>query len=196
MAILKPTDLFGEVRFLGVNAGRDQGLASTALTEITVGYDGFEGEAHGGLTRPSCSRVKAQYPKGTEIRNARQISIISAEEMASVGADMGGPGAVEPEWIGANLMLAGVPDLTLLPPSSRLIFEGGVSLVVDMQNGPCKYASEEIEKHWPGIGLSFAKTARDRRGVTAWVEKTGALSIGERCRLHIPPQRLYAPALA
>lgn len=193
MAILKPTEIYGEILFLGVNSKRDHSLESEPRERVSVGYDGFDGEAHGGLTRPSCSRVKAQYPRGTEIRNSRQLTIVSVEEMEAVAADMGGPEPIKPHWIGANLMLRGMPDLTLLPPASRLIFEGGVAVTVDMQNGPCRFASELIEGYWPGVGLSFAEHARDRRGVTAWVEKTGVLSLGERCRLHIPPQRIYEP---
>lgn len=194
MPILRPTDIYGEIIFLGVNPSRDSGLASQPIDRVEARYDGFEGEAHGGLTRPSCSRVKLQYPRGTEIRNSRQITIVAAEEMTAVGAEMGGPGPVEPAWIGANMMLKGVPDLTLLPPGARLIFDGGVSITVDMQNGPCKFAAEAIENHWPGRGLAFPKVARDRRGVTAWIERPGALALGETCRLHIPPQRIYAHA--
>lgn len=195
MPILKPTEIYGETVFLGVNARRAETRESIPLARARAAYNGFEGEAHGGLTRPSCSRVKLQYPRGTEIRNSRQLTIVSEEEMRAVGEEMGGGGVVNPAWIGANVMLRGVPDLTLLPPASRLIFEGGAALTVDMQNGPCKYAAEEIEKHWPGIGRHFPKIARERRGVTAWVEKTGDIALGERCRLHIPPQRIYAHAV-
>lgn len=194
MPILMPTAITGRVEGLYVNADRDTDLESTGRERVTAGYEGFEGEDHGGLTRPSCSRVKLQYERGTEIRNTRQISILGAEELEAVAAEMG-LDTIQPEWIGANLILRGVPQLTQIPPSSRLIFEGGAALVVDMENGPCRFAAEQIERHRPGKGLSFAKVADGRRGVTAWVEKTGDIALGERCTLHIPPQRLYEPAL-
>ena len=73
MAILKPTEIYGAVTGLFVNPNREAGLQSKAVDAVTVNYAGFEDEAHGGLTRPSCTRVKLQYPRGTEIRNTRQI---------------------------------------------------------------------------------------------------------------------------
>ena len=194
MPVLMPTAIEGRVIGLYVNGNREATLESKSLERVTASYDGFEGEDHGGLTRPSCSRVKLQYKRGTEIRNTRQISVLSREELASVAADMD-LDVIEPEWVGANLILEGIPTLTQLPPSSRLIFENGASLVVDMENGPCRFAAEQIESHRPGKGLRFAKVANGRRGVTAWVEKTGEIALGESVRLHIPPQRIYQAAL-
>jgi len=194
MPILMPTAIMGHVRGLFVNNNREEGLESVSIDTVNATYEGFDGEDHGGLTRPSCSRVKLQYKKGTEIRNTRQISILSQEELQTVAEDMG-LDEIAPEWIGANLILEGIPMLTQLPPSSRLIFEGGASLVVDMENGPCRFAAEQIELHRPGKGMSFAKVADGRRGVTAWVEKTGEIKVCDEVRLHIPPQRLYEPVL-
>ncbi|MCI4664130.1 MAG: sulfurase [Neomegalonema sp.] len=194
MPILSPTEIYGEAVFLGVNPDRRRGLETESRDRVEATYAGFEGDAHSGLTRPACSRVKLQYARGVEIKNARQVSIVSEEELAGVAADMGAEAPLHPGWIGASLSLRGIPELTHLPPSSRLVFDGGVSLVVDMQNNPCRHAGDAIDAHWPGLGAAFPKHARDRRGVVAWVEKTGALGVGEACRLHIPPQRIYAPA--
>jgi len=190
VAILKPMEIYGAVTGLFVNPNREAGLQSKAVDAVTVNYAGFEDEAHGGLTRPSCTRVKLQYPRGTEIRNTRQIAVLSHEELAEIVQAMG-IDAIDPGWIGANLVFEGIPELTKLPPSSRLIFEGGVSLVVDMENAPCRYAAEAIEGHRPEQGMTFAKHAKGRRGITAWVEREGEITIGERARLHTPPQRLY-----
>ncbi len=194
MPILMPTQIVGRVKGLYVNSSLDIDLESTSLDEVTVTYEGFDGEDHGGLTRKSCSRVKLQYKKGTEIRNTRQISILSREELEAVAVEMGLE-KIEPEWVGTNLIIEGIPVLTQLPPSSRLIFDSGVSLVVDMENGPCRFASEQIDLHCPGKGGSFAKLAKGRRGVTAWVEKIGVISLEEGVRLHVPPQRIYYPAI-
>jgi len=190
--ILSPTTIYGVAQGLFVNPSRQDGMASRTVESVRVTYAGFEGEAHGGLTRPSCSRVTSQYPKGTEIRNVRQLAVLSVEELSEIAAAMG-LDMLAPDWIGTNLVLEGIPQLTQVPPSSRLVFDGGVSLVVDMENAPCKYSAEASEAHRPGQGMSFVKHARGRRGVTAWVEREGEIMIGERCRLHVPPQRVYAP---
>ena len=47
-----------------------------------------EREAHGGLVRPSCSRVISEYPKGTEIRNTQQFTLHCANEIAEIAKEM------------------------------------------------------------------------------------------------------------
>lgn len=189
--MLAPTSLYGTVTGLFVNADRDASLESAATPSVRATFDGFEGEAHGGATRPSCVRVIRQYPtKGTEIRNARQITILSGEELAEIARRLDIP-AVKPEWLGANMIVEGIPDFTQVPPSSRLIFENGTGVVVDIENGPCKYPAQIIEAHHPGKGLDFPKVARGLRGVVAWIERPGEIALGDQCRLHVPPQRTY-----
>ena len=191
--MLQPTNIHGRVAGLYVNDNRDVSLESASRPDVDVSLDGFVGEAHGGATRPSCVRVIRQYPRGTTIRNARQISILSREELDKIAQRLDIP-AIDPQWLGANLVLEGVPDLTQLPPSSRLIFENGTSLVVDIENGPCKYPAEIIEAHHPGHGLAFPKVAQGLRGVVGWVECAGKIAMGDTARLHIPPQRIYGHA--
>lgn len=191
MPILMPSDIHGEAVGLYVNPDREDGLASRAVDRVRATFAGFEGEAHGGLTRPACTRVKLQYPRDAEIRNVRQICILSQEEMDAIAEDMG-LDALDPRWLGTNVVMRGIPDLTKMPPSSRLIFESGAALVVDMENAPCRLAAGSIEEHRPGQGMSFPKHAAGRRGVTAWVEREGEIALGESARLHVPPQRIYA----
>ncbi|MGF1659748.1 MAG: MOSC domain-containing protein [Rubrimonas sp.] len=194
MAILTPTDLFGRVVWLGIVRDRAVTLESEPVETMALDWAGPVGECHGGLTRPSCSRVKLQYPRGTEIRNARQLSMLSAEDLADIAAGLGVP-EVPPAWTGANIVFEGLPEFTMVPPGARLLFEGGASVAVDMENGPCRFVAERIEARHPGRGMAFPEVARGRRGVTGWVEKTGEVRLGETARLHVPPQRVYAPAL-
>ncbi len=192
MPILRPTKTSGRVEAVLLSTQREPGLEKQRVGEVAVTYAGFDGDCHGGETRASCVRVRAQYEIGTEIRNTRQISILSHEELAVIADEMGVPG-LEPEWVGANLLLSGIPDLTQLPPSSRLMFDGGASLVVDMENGPCKYPGDVIETYCPGKGTAFPKAALGRRGITAWVERPGAILTGDKVAVHIPPQRIWSP---
>ena len=195
MPILSPTAITGRIAYLGVVHDRKVTLCSDPIDAVEATFEGFPGECHGGLTRPSCSRVRSQYPvKGTEIRNVRQLSILSAEELAEVAVAMEIP-AIKPEWVGANIVFEGIPNLTQIPPASRLVFENGASIAVDMENGPCKFPGEVIDGHHPGKGVRFPKAALDRRGVTGCIERPGRIALGDVARLHIPPQRIYAHAL-
>ncbi len=187
-----PTDIAGRVVWLGRVGDREASLRSRAAERVALGFKGIAGESHSGLVRPSCSRVTDQYPKGTPIRNVRQVTIVSREEMAAIAETME-LGEVRPEWLGANIVLEGLPDLTLMPPSSRLVFEGGAALVVDMENHPCQFPAREIEREHPGKGAGFRRAAQHRRGVTAWVEREGEIALGEVARLHVPPLRRYPP---
>jgi hypothetical protein len=89
MPVLKPTDFVGRITWLGLVRDRSAQLEAEAVAELTASFAGPVGEDHGGLTRPSCSRVVAQYPKGTTIRNTRQFTILSVEELAATAAKMG-----------------------------------------------------------------------------------------------------------
>lgn len=116
---------------------------------MTLGFAGMEGEFHAGLTRPSCSRVLKQYKRNTEIRNVRQVSVVSAEELAAIAAKLGLE-AIDPAWMGASVVIAGIPDFSHVPPSSRVQAEGGCTLTVDMMNLPCQFPARTIEAARPG----------------------------------------------
>lgn len=193
MPALISTDYFGEITWLGLVPDRAASLRSHFVTELDLSFAGPKGEAHGGLTAPSCMRVTAQYPEGTEIRNVRQLTILSQEDILETAAEMG-MSRIDPAWLGANIILKGLPDFTHIPPSSRLQGgESGATLTVDMENRPCHLPAREIEAEAKGFGARYKAAAKGRRGVTAWVAREGVLRVGESIRLHIPDQRAWAP---
>ena len=190
MAILKPTALSARIDQVLVNQEGTTG----DVERVRARFAGLEGDAYASLTRPACVRTKRQYQPGTEIRNVRQITIVSAEELALIGEAMDLPEPVQPAWMRANLVVSGLPDFTQVPPSTRLIIDGGASLVVDMENEACSFPGKQIDQHFPDRGKLFVKAAWGRRGVTAWVEREGDIWKGAAFTLHMPPQRLYDPA--
>ncbi len=190
MPALIPTDFTARITWLGRVDDRATSLRANPLQEVMASYAGVAGEEHAGLTRPSCSRVVAQYPKGTEIRNVRQFSVLSAEDLAAIAREMGVE-RVEPAWVGASMVVEGIPDFTHVPPSSRLQTEAGTTLVVDMENRPCHLPAKVIDEDAPGFGKAFKAAAQGRRGVTAWVECEGVLRVGDVMRLHIPDQPVW-----
>lgn len=170
---------------------REAGLEKSRVEALTLGFAGIEGDCHAGLTRKSDSRTLRQYPRNTTIRNVRQVTILSEEELAEIAAAMG-ISEMKPEWAGANMVTRGIPDLTLLPPSSRLQFPSGATLVVDMENAPCRQVADVVLQHHRDVATGFVKAATHRRGVTAWVEREGAVRTGDAIAIWIPPQRIYA----
>ncbi len=191
--LLTKLSFHGTVEQLLANPERDTGLEKQPVPEVRLLFSGVEGDCHGGLTRKSDSRMLKQFKRGTPVRNARQLSVLSAEELAEVAARMEIP-EVKPEWVGANLVARGIPDLTLLPPSSRLQFSSGAMIVVDIENHPCRYPADIIQRYNPQQKMGFVKAAMHKRGIVAWVEAEGIVRLGDSITVWIPPQRIYSHA--
>ncbi|MBV1864350.1 MAG: MOSC domain-containing protein [Rhodobacteraceae bacterium] len=192
MPALIPTEFTGTITYLGHVPDRGVSLSSMPQSEGFASFAGVQSESRGGLTRPSCSRVLSQYPRGTEIRNTRQFSIVCQEELSGI-ADAMEIDALRPEWLGASMMISGLPDFSHIPPSSRLQTQRGTTLTIDMLNRPCVLPAPVIDAHCPGKGRLFKPAAKGRRGVTAWVEREGIVMVGDDVTLHIPDQRPWGP---
>lgn len=190
MPALKPTKFEAEVVWLGRVADREEALEAESAQELALSFGGAGGECHGGVTRASCSRVSALYETGTEIVNVRQLSILSQEELDQIASNMGLE-AVDPAWVGASLVIKGLPDFTHVPPNSRLQGPDGVTITVDMENRPCVFPGRVIEGVYEGFGAKFKPAAKNLRGVTAWIERPGTLKIGDTLRLFIPDQPVW-----
>lgn len=164
------------------------------VEELRLGFDGIDGDFHAGVTRRSGGR-EPWYPRGTEMRNERQLSIVAADELAVVAERMG-LAEIRPEWIGANMLVEGVPHLSMLPAGSMLFFKGGVTIKVDAQNGPCRLSGRSITEN-SGMAdveagaLLFPKAAKRLRGLVAWVEKPGTIKAGEEMSVRVPEQWIY-----
>lgn len=191
MPTLTKSDLTAEVTWLGhVPAGGT--LRGHGVDALDLGFGGIAGGRHEGETRPACSRVSELYPRGTEIANVRQLTILSAEELAKIAEAMG-TDDLDPGLLGASMVVRGIPDFTHVPPSSRLQAPSGATLTVDLENLPCVFPGKEIEAVKPGLGASFKPAAKGLRGVTAWVERPGDVAIGDRLTLFVPTQRAWQP---
>lgn len=181
-------------RVAGVFAARGEDFVTEAANELRLGFDGIERDVHAGHTRRSGGR-EPWYPRGTEMRNERQLSIVAADELAVVAERMG-IAAIEPEWIGANLVLEGVALLSMLPSGSLLFFANGATVKVDAQNGPCRIAGKSVAER-AGMAdvnagaLLFPKAAKRLRGLVAWVEKPGVIVPGEAVSVRVSEQWIY-----
>jgi MOSC domain-containing protein YiiM len=190
MPLMTKLGFTGRVEALLKSGDRAAGLQKSQVDRLKLGFAGIDGDCHSGLTRLSDVRTIKQHPRDTPIRNVRQLTLLSVEELADIAAIMEIP-EVKPEWVGCNVVTSGIPDLTLLPPSSRLQFPSEATIVVDMENEPCRYPAEIIASHNPQAKVGFVKAAKHKRGITAWVEREGDISLGDQISIWIPPQRLY-----
>ena len=194
MTALVATEYSAQIVWLGVITQRKSvELQTEARSFIKIDWNGVLGSAHSGRTRFSDVRVSQQHDKGTEISNVRQLSIVSQEDIEQISAGMC-MGQFDPSWLGANLVVSGLPDFSHLPPSSRLQSVNGTTLIVDMQNHPCHQIGKTIDLDFPGKGRDFTHHAKGRRGITAWVERPGQLNLGDTLKLHCPEQRNWQPS--
>lgn len=159
---------------------------------LKLGFEGVPGDRHAGFTRRSGGR-EPWYPRGTEMCNERQVSILSSEELEQVARNMD-IDRVDAEWIGGNIVVSGIARLSMVPPRTRLEFAGGAVIRVDGDNAPCRFAGAAIAAHYPereGLDILFARKAKRLRGLVGFVEIPGSIAPGEGVIAHIPEQWIY-----
>lgn len=167
-------------------------LVTTRSQTITAVFGGIAGDRHFGQTHKSGGRTKF-YPRGTEIFNERQLSLVSSEELAAAAEKMGIP-EILPEWLGANVLLSGIPDLTSLSPGTRLAFSSGAVVYVTSSNNPCVGPGNIIQNMFPertGLSAAFVQHAMHRRGIVAVVDIPGLISEGDDVALIQEQRYLY-----
>ena len=189
--LLSKAPFVGRTKKLLLGADRERSLEKTEVGHLELLFSGINGDFHGGLTRKSDVRTIKQYPRDTDIRNVRQLTIVSEEELADIASLMGIP-EMKAEWLGANIVTSGIPDLTMLTPSTRMQFPSGATIVVDMENFPCRQVADVVAQHYPEPKAGLVASAIHKRGLTAWVEREGINSTGDDMFLWVPQQRLYA----
>jgi hypothetical protein len=158
---------------------------------LEVDLQGIPGGRHYGFTRKAGARER-WYAAGMEMRSGRQISIVSAEELAEIARRMDLP-HIEPGWIGANIVVSGIPDFTRLPWGARLFCGDGAVLVNEGDNAPCRFAGAEIACNFPDrekLDILFPKAAICLRGIVASVERAGAIAPGP-VKVKVPEQKIW-----
>lgn len=172
----------------GIYYTTDQENYSIPVNEIGFSFEGMHGDKHSGLT--SLARTKhPEYKEKIELKNTRQISIMSVEELSLIAKELGVP-EIKAEWLSTNLLVSGIPHLSKIPPGTRFYFGGGLILYNEGQNFPCKTAGNIMLEKYPhvvGIDKKFIKAALDKRGLIAWVEHPEKLKVGSLFKITLPP---------
>lgn len=159
-----------------------------SLDVLDLDWGGPVGDRHHGLTMPAGPRQAPVHPRGTEVRNHRQVSLVDVAELAIIAANLGIE-TLAPGVIADNICTEGLDHLTHSPPMTRLIVgdaDVGPVLVVGGENVPCTIAGRLVEAVYGTRPESFPKAAMGLRGVTAWVERPGQVLPGASIRVVAP----------
>ena len=155
--------------------------------QLSFTLEGIEGDRHFGYETVSGGRFTTLYDRGTRVRNNRQWSAISPQEVKEIAKNLGVDSRLTPELLGINLLLDGVEKLSELPPMSYLVFsphnnfqprrQEDVTLVVYGQALPCTIAGKALVEPLGDETLErkFPKAALGYRGTTGWVERGGII---------------------
>ncbi len=151
--------------------------------EVTL--EGFIGDVHYGFIRKSDGRDPGII-RGTPVRNWRQWSAVSVEELQVI-ADTMSIKELQPWLLAANVTLSGIPDFTALPRGTELLFDGGVILTVECENTPCTLPGKEIAaKHIGKTAPEFVKAALHMRGLVGVVYRAGVITLDESVKIKLP----------
>ena len=168
--------------------------------ELALDETGIAGDRHAGATRAAGPR-EPWLPKGMSLRNDRQLSVLSREELALIATGLG-LHALDPGLIGANLVTDGIADLSRLPPGTHLAiggswggqgrFDGHTLLRVEAYNMPCRGPGRKLAAAHdnPDLEFAFVTVARSLRGLVLSVAHPGVIRPGDAVVV-IPP--LLAP---
>jgi len=167
----------------------EPGIVSKSVPEVVVSLEGFTGDRHYGFTKPAGAR-ETYYPRGTQIRNNRQVSAVSEEELQKIAKELA---VVEilPEWLGANLCIRGIPYFSKLPPLTRLVFPDKAVIVVYGENEPCTGPGKVIEQQYGVPAHRFPREAYNLRGIVGWVECPGVIRAKDKVRIEISNPAMY-----
>lgn len=161
--------------------------------EVLVG-EGVRGDRHGG-TRLSDVREtllkEIGVGKEVPIANVRQFSAISSTDLMTIGGGMDTPEPIPYGMLGENLVISGIPDLTLLPSGTLLSFRANSTnrkavLAVWGENSPCNEPGKNIVEHFTADGQEpfkpaklFPPAAIGLRGVVGFVYCSGKIKPGD-----------------
>ncbi|MBY0548567.1 MAG: hypothetical protein K2W95_14955 [Candidatus Obscuribacterales bacterium] len=164
------------VEQLAVGAS-ESGILKEPTLSLEFTLEGIVGDRHAGFTKKADGRDQG-VRRGTIVRNWRQWSAVSTEELERISAAMQIE-KIEPTWLGANIAFSGHESLTQIPKGSTIWFSSGAVLTVEGENAPCIGPGKEIARHFDSVSPSaFPKAAQHLRGLVGVVYRAGKVSLG------------------
>lgn len=169
------TEETGRVQLLFAGKGKAVQKQPTLLLELNL--FGVLGDRHAGELKKADGRDKG-IERGTLIRNWRQWSAVSIEEVEEIARNLQIE-HLEPALLGPNLVISGIANFTQLPVGTLLEFPNAI-LLVERENDPCTKAGSVIAKANNGISEhTFVKAAWHKRGLVGTIKEGGIIRYGD-----------------
>jgi hypothetical protein len=179
--------LKGKVVSLHVGNNEDLSKQPQAFLKAEIG--GFAGDKHQGPVRETWEGEGR--PAGTIRRNERQWSGVSVEELAHITECLDLTESLSPTTLGANLCVEGIPQFSLLPKGTMLIFPSDAVLLVEEYNPPCSDMGEQIASKYatrsgqPLTGQKWLRPAAGRRGLVGVIDFPGEIRVGDEVEVRV-----------
>ncbi len=156
------------------------------VESLELDWGGPIGDRHHGETMASDTRQAKVFPRGTAIRNHRQLSFVDAAELACDRRSAWASSGSRPGIIAENICTEGLPELTAMPRMTRLLFPSGAAIMLGGANAPCTIAGGMVAQAYGSRAEAFPKAAIGRRGVTGWVERPATICPGDPITVVLP----------
>ena len=178
-----------EAKIIAVSAGGNDDLSKNDVGQIEVDFFGIVGDHHAGVSREAYGGDRE--PKGTILRNDRQWSGVSIEELTEMSDMLDLAEPITASTLGANLCFEGVNDFSMLPRGSRLKFPSGAVLTVEEYNPPCSDMGAQIAAKYtsdsstPLTATSWLRPAAGRRGLVGVIDVPGEIKTGDEVEIRL-----------
>jgi hypothetical protein len=176
-------------RVVSLHVGKNTDLSKQPQASLRAEIGGFAGDKHQGSVRETWEGE--WQPAGTIRRNERQWSGVSVEELAHITERLDLTEPLSPATLGANLCVEGIPQFSLLPKGTMLVFPSGAVLLVEEYNPPCSDMGAQIASkyaccsHEPLTDKTWLRPASGRRGVVGVIDFPGEIRVGDEVEVRV-----------
>jgi len=176
-------------KIVSVHMGTNEDLSKRSQESITAEIGGFTGDKHQGPVRETWEGE--WQPAGTIRRNERQWSAVSVEELAYITERLDLTESLSPTTLGANLCIESIPQFSLLPKGSLLLFPSGAVLQVEEYNPPCSEMGAQIVSKYstrssqPLTDKTWLRPASGRRGLVGVIDVPGEIRVGDEVEVRV-----------
>ena len=176
-------------RVASLHLGKNEDLSKQQKASLSAEIGGFAGDKHQGPVRETWEGE--WEPVGTTRRNERQWSGVSTEELEYITQRLELTEPLSPSTLGANLCIEGIPEFSLLPKGTKLLFPSGTVLLIEEYNPPCSDMGAQIVSKYSTrssqalTDQSWLRPASGRRGVVGVIDVPGEIRAGDEVEVRV-----------